>query len=186
MTWHSKSKVVPGPTPSQTAGPFFHIGFQHLCRDSVIASRMGGRGVTVRGQIVDGDGAAVPDAAVEIWQAGEDGAHGADTSGFCRIHTDASGEFSFTTVRPGPIRGPDGATQAPHLAMLVFMRGLLKPVLTRMYFPDDARNDADPVLSHCVPAERRHTLIAREESADVMRWTIVLQGTNETVFFDAE
>ena len=74
--------------------------------------------------------------------------------------------------------------QAPHLVVLVFARGLLKPVLTRMYFPDDARNADDPILSRLVPAERRPTLIARAESPNVVTWTIVLQGANETVFFE--
>jgi protocatechuate 3,4-dioxygenase alpha subunit len=178
MTWHSKTKAALELTPSQTAGPFFHIGFEHLCSDEVVAARDGVRRVLVRGRILDGDGAPVPDAAVEVWQAG------VDMSGFCRVHTDVSGEFSFKTMHPDPTPGPNGTIQAPHLAVMVFMRGLLKPVMTRMYFPGDPRNDADPILFGCVPPERRHTLIAREESPDVLSWTIVLQGGNETVFFE--
>jgi protocatechuate 3,4-dioxygenase alpha subunit len=103
---------------------------------------------------------------------------------FRRLHTDGDGRFSFATVRPGPVAHSDGAMQAPHLVVMVFMRGLLKPVLTRMYFPDDARNINDPILSRLVPPERRPTLIARAESPDAVTWTVVLQGANETVFFE--
>lgn len=171
-------------TPSQTAGPFFHLGFDHLCGESVIAPEDAASGVAVRGRILDGDGVAVPDAAVEVWQAGAAGVHAGGASGFGRVYTDADGRFSFTTIRPGATPGPGGEMQAPHLVVLVFMRGLLKSVMTRLYFPGDPRNEADPILARHVPRERRHTLIAREESDGIMSWTIVLQGANETVFFE--
>jgi protocatechuate 3,4-dioxygenase alpha subunit len=100
------------------------------------------------------------------------------------VYTDSDGRFSFTTIRPGALAGSERGTQAPHLAVLVFTRGLLKPVATRMYFPADARNETDPILSRYVPPDRRQTLIARAVSPDAVSWTIVLQGSNETVFFE--
>jgi protocatechuate 3,4-dioxygenase, alpha subunit len=172
------------PTPSQTAGPFFHIGFEHLCRATVIAPGDDGASVTVRGRVIDGDGAPVPDAAIEIWQANSNGAYAAGSHGFGRVCTDDEGCFSFATVRPGVVVGSNGEPQAPHLVVVLLMRGLLKPLKTRMYFADDHRNATDPVLSCCVPRDRRDTLVARVESPGVVSWTIVLQGLNETVFFE--
>jgi protocatechuate 3,4-dioxygenase, alpha subunit len=183
MTYLPESGALE-PTPSQTAGPFFHLGFDHLCRASDIEPRDDGASIRLRGRIIDGDGVAVPDAAVEIWQAGTSGTYAADTQGFGRVCTDDDGCFSVETVRPGAAIGPNGETQAPHFVVVLLMRGLLKPLRTRMYFPDDVRNETDPVLSRCVPSERRHTLVARSVSPGIVTWTIVLQGANETVFFE--
>src|SRR5262245_44908479 len=117
------------PTPSQTAGPFFHIGFAHLCTDCVLEARAGDVPVTVRGRVVDGSGAPVPDAALEIRQSAEP----SGTSGFARVHTDDDGAFMFTTIRPSVV----AQAQSPHLAVTVFARGLLRQLNTRMYFPNE-------------------------------------------------
>src|SRR6185295_16089268 len=118
------------------------------------------------GRLLDGNGAGVNDAVIEIWQANAEGkyAHPEDKQkkplekgwrGFGRVFTDAKGGFRFTTIKPGRVPGPGGAAQAPHLVVSVFMRGLLKHLATRIYFPDEtAANAADPVLK-LVPAARR-------------------------------
>ncbi|MGC2724824.1 MAG: protocatechuate 3,4-dioxygenase subunit alpha, partial [Candidatus Acidiferrales bacterium] len=105
--------------------------------------------------------------------------------GYGRVPTDEAGRFSFTTIKPGAVPGPDGKMQAPHLAVSVFMRGLLKRLVTRIYFPDEAGNDRDFVLSLVEPS-RRGTLIARAVAgrAGALEWNVVMQGKGETVFFD--
>jgi protocatechuate 3,4-dioxygenase alpha subunit len=122
-------------TPSQTIGPFFAFGLCDRPADEVVA----GGSLRIEGRVLDGAGDPVPDAMVELWQAGADGRHRAD-AGWGRCGADADGRFAFRTEKPGAVDG-----QAPHVELLVFARGLLKPVLTRMYFPEDA-HDADPVL----------------------------------------
>lgn len=179
---------------SQTVGPFVRIGFRWLAGGRMAAPGIKGERVAIRGGLVDGDGAAVSDGVIEVWQADAAGryAHPDDPRGarpvrglrgFGRALTDARGAFGFSTIRPGRVPGPEGALQAPHLAVTVFMRGLLKQLWTRMYFPDDPANEEDPILAR-VPAARRATLIARRRSKGVLEWNIVLQGRNETVFFD--
>ncbi|HKW79376.1 MAG TPA: protocatechuate 3,4-dioxygenase subunit alpha [Casimicrobiaceae bacterium] len=182
-------------TPSQTAGPFLRIGFTALAVDAIAAAGTAGPPIAIAGTIVDGDRKPVGDAAIEIWQADAEGKYaqaserGSVTAGafrgFGRILTDADGAFRFSTVKPGAVRGPGGALQAPHLAVTIFMRGLLRQLSTRIYFPDDPANAADPVLQR-VPAERRATLIARRpaQEENALRWDVVLQGDGETVFFD--
>ena len=103
--------------------------------------------------------------------------------GFGRIPTDSRGAFRFSTIKPGSVPGPGGKAQAPHLVVTVFMRGLLKHLATRMYFPDEPANVRDPLLAR-VPAARRPTLVARRKSRGVLEWNILLQGKGETVFFD--
>lgn len=158
-----------GATPSQTVGPFFALG---LCAQP--CNELVPGGVRIEGRVLDGAGEPVPDAMVEIWQADEHGSYRSDF-GWARCGTDAEGRFSFRTVKPGRVDG-----QAPHLEVLVFARGLLKPVLTRMYFPDE-ENAADPVLASVKP-ERRETLVAASDGAD-LRFDLHLQGDRETVFF---
>ena len=158
-----------GLTPSQTVGPFFCFG---LCARPCNVLVPGG--VRVVGRVLDGAGGPVPDAMVETWQADESGQY-RDDFGWGRCGTDEQGAFSFTTVKPGRIDG-----QAPHLEVLVFARGLLKPLLTRMYFPGDA-HDEDPVLSALGDSER-DTLIA-EAQGDRLRFDIHLQGERQTAFF---
>jgi protocatechuate 3,4-dioxygenase alpha subunit len=171
-------------TPSQTVGPFFRIGLEGLNSDSTGAE---GPHLVIRGQVLDGIGQPVPDAVLEIWQADARGQYAqarADSGfkGFCRLPTGSDGRFRFSTVKPGSVPGPGGAAQAPHVVVLVFMRGLLKHLMTRIYFPGEAGNGADPIL-RLVPEARRATLIARAVAGE-LEWDVRLQGNDETVFFD--
>ena len=186
-------------TPSQTVGPFFGVG---LCRSSrpqnVLANgHTAGVRIRIEGLVLDGAGAPVADALIEIWQANAHGRyrHPLDAgpapvdphfSGFGRCPTDASGGFWFETAKPGAIDDEDGRRQAPHVNVTVFARGMLVHAFTRVYFADEPL-DADPVLG-LVDVARRHTLVAaRPDARDraVYRWDIHLQGERETVFFDA-
>ncbi len=181
-------------TGSQTVGPYLHIGLTWLVTRNIAPAGVKGERVTVQGRLLDGDGAPVNDGLIEIWQANALGryAHPQDAQkkpldkrfrGFGRIPTDARGAFRFTTIKPGTVPGPKGRPQAPHLVVTVFMRGLLKHLATRMYFPDEPANGRDPLLG-LVPAARRPTLVAKRKSRGVLEWNIVLQGRGETVFFD--
>jgi protocatechuate 3,4-dioxygenase, alpha subunit len=183
-------------TSSQTVGPFLKIGLEPCAVTELAPEGVSGERLTLGGRIVDGDGNPVSDAAVEIWQANAQGkyAHPEDAQdkpidarfrGFGRCLTDAQGGYRFVTIKPGRVPGPGGALQAPHIVVTVFMRGLLKQLLTRVYFPDDPANADDPVLQ-LVPPERRATLVATRASGagDALQWDVVLQGQNETVFFD--
>jgi protocatechuate 3,4-dioxygenase, alpha subunit len=136
----------------------------------------------------------VPDAMIEIWQANAAGkyAHPEDPQdkpldpefkGYGRVATDQHGKFRFTSIKPGPVPGPGNKTQAPHLEISIFMRGLLKQLVSRIYFPGDSANSSDPILNLIDPT-RRETLIARAESNNSLRWDVILQGKGETVFFD--
>ena len=165
------------PTPSQTAGPFFSFG---LCVRP--ASELPGANVTITGRVLDGTGEPVNDALVEIWQADAEGRY-EGSFGWGRCGTDAEGRYSFATVKPGRVPGPDGRPQAPHVSMLVFARGLLKPVLTRVYFPDEQEaNAADPVLSAVPDPEDRARLVAQPEDG-ALRFDVLLQGERQTPFF---
>jgi protocatechuate 3,4-dioxygenase, alpha subunit len=172
-------------TPSQTVGPFFGVGlpFEHgeeLAPPGAVGV------VRVEGQVFDGNGDPVPDALLEIWQPDAQGRYGlapqGEATGFGRCRTDAEGAFSFVTVKPGRTQAADGRLQAPHLNITVFARGLLRHLVTRMYFPDEAATNADdPVLNLVAPA-RRPTLLA-EHDGGVLRFDVRLQGDRETVFF---
>jgi protocatechuate 3,4-dioxygenase alpha subunit len=183
-------------TTSQTIGPFFKIGLHWLVRDNLAEAGVSGERVRIEGRVVDGDGIPVPDAFLEIWQANAQGkyAHPEDSqpkpvdpkfTGYGRIPTNGEGTFRFTTIKPGPVPGPDGNEQAPHLLVSVFMRGLLRRLVTRVYFPDEPLNAADYILNLVEPA-RRSTLIATRISGHpgALEWNVILQGSNETVFFD--
>ncbi len=183
-------------TPSQTVGPFFSIGFSWLERANLSAETALGTRVAFRGQVIDGAGQPVPDAVLEIWQADGNGCYqypeaggefatAGPFSGFRRVPVDDGGEFRFSTFKPGSSRGPNGTVQAPHLVISIFTRGLLRRLITRIYFPGDPMNESDPVLA-LVPRTRRHTLIAKPESAsgETLVWDVHLQGDDETVFFD--
>jgi protocatechuate 3,4-dioxygenase alpha subunit len=131
-------------------------------------------GIRVTGRVLDGAGEPVSDAMVEVWQADEEGRYRADF-GWGRSGCDHDGWYSFSTCKPGRVEG-----QAPHLTMMVFARGLLKPVLTRMYFPDEEEaNAADRVLAG---VDDPSTLVARDAAGD-LEFDISLQGERETVFF---
>jgi len=183
-------------TPSQTVGPYFSIGLGWLNRGDLTRGASSETRVTIRGRILDGEGQPVPDACLEIWQADALGRYAGpqdsqETSpaqgffGFGRIPTNDRGEFSFTTIKPGSVSGPNGRPQAPHLEISIFMRGLLRRLVTRLYFPNDPANTEDHVLN-LVPAGRRATLIARPVADDMqtLEWDIRLQGEQETVFFE--
>ena len=170
-------------TPSQTVGPFFHIGLERIARNDLTDGNA--QSVKISGQVLDGDGKTVIDALIEIWQADRDGNYGGNFNGYGRVATDDHGAFSFTTFKPGRASGVDGQLQAPHIAVNVFMRGLLKHLVTRIYFSGEPSNDTDGVLQS-VPVARRETLIATPAagSEQNLTWNIVLQGERETVFFD--
>jgi protocatechuate 3,4-dioxygenase, alpha subunit len=189
------------PTASQTVGPFFHLGMSYLERKILVAEGTAGERVTIRGKVLDGDANPVPDAVLEIWQADSAGRYSGEIFprnsdaprflGFGRIETDDNGEFNFTTIKPGRVRSSDGSLQAPHIVVTLFSRGLLKPLLTRVYFADEPSNAEDAVL-RLVPPERRPTLMATPSGEggagnvppNVFDWKIVMQGDRETVFFD--
>lgn len=173
-------------TTSQTVGPYLHIGLTWLIIEDLAPKRVAGERISIEGRVIDGDGKPVNDALVEIWQAGADGKYGRKGfRGFGRSATDDKGVFRFRTITPGRVAGPAGKLQAPHIAVNVFMRGLLKQLVTRIYFPGDPANAKDPVLA-LVPAERRGTLIAKKVAGKTgaLEWNVVLQGRDETVFFD--
>ena len=173
-------------TTSQTVGPYLHIGLVWLIIENLAPAGIAGERVSIEGRVVDGDGRPVNDAAVEIWQANAEGTYGAKGfRGFGRSATDEKGMFRFQTIKPGRVPGPGDKLQAPHIGVNLFMRGQLKQLVTRIYFPDEPANPEDAVLA-LVPQDRRGTLVAKKVTgkAGVLEWNIVLQGKDETVFFD--
>lgn len=184
-------------TASQTVGPYLHIGLAALdCADlTADAPDLAGQRIVIEGRVIDGRGEPVPDGMVEIWQANPAGRyrHEEDTgdaplvpgfTGFGRVPTGPDGDFRFVTVKPGPVPDLAGGLQAPHIMVSVFTRGLVKHVATRLYFGDEAAaNAADSVLG-LVPPARRATLVADATAPGTYRWNVVLQGADETVFFD--
>ncbi len=196
----TKSVKPDGITPSATVGPFFKYGLtparQYAWNDVFSASTITpdavGERVVISGRILDGDGVAIPDAMIEIWQADaagryahprQHGAANAAFKGFARADTDKHGGYRIETIKPGQTIGPNSQSQAPHILVAVFARGMLRHLYTRIYFADEAAaNAADPILA-LVPAERRGTLLATGDKADY-QFDIRIQGDAETVFFD--
>ena len=189
-----------GVTPSQTVGPFLAIGLPWPDGPSVVPAGTPGA-VVISGQVFDGAGAPVPDALVETWQADPDSRFDhpddprgaarpavAGFRGFGRSATAIDGTYRICTLRPGPLPAAGGKTEAPHLDVSVFARGLLDRVVTRIYFPDETEaNASDPVLAAIADPVRRSTLIAVADPAGpptAFRFDIHLQGERETVFFD--
>ncbi|MCP3474287.1 protocatechuate 3,4-dioxygenase subunit alpha [Bradyrhizobium sp. CCGUVB1N3] len=191
-----------GITPSQTVGPFFKYGltptgeyeWNDAFTNSTLTPDVTGDRLRIEGKVFDGDGVAIPDCMLEIWQADAQGRYAdpqdkralpnASFRGFARCGTDKEGNYSFDTIKPGVVPDPDGKPQAPHLLVAVFARGMLRHLYTRIYFSDDAGLASDPVLA-LVPADRRATLIATRDAAKpVYRLDLRLQGDEETVFFD--
>ena len=174
---------APGLTPSQTAGPYLAIGLLRDLVPAVLAEPSHSRAIRIRGRLVDGAGVGVGDGLVEIWQADEAGRYATDAfPGFGRAGTDGDGRFEFVTLKPGPVPWPDGGLQAPHVAVGILARGLLKRVVTRLYFPDEVEaNERDPVLSALSPSQRE-TLVAVPEDGG-LRFDIHLQGPGQTTFF---
>ena len=184
---------------AQTVGPFFEPALlrEDARRNMLTVPETPGERIRIEGRVLDGDGAAVPDAMVEIWQANAHGRynHPADQgpatldpsfSGFGRSGTAEDGSYWFETVKPGPVPFDGKRQQALHICVTVFARGLLNHVVTRLYFDDEPTNTGDPILQ-CVPDDRRATLLARREpggSMVVYRFDIVLQGAGETAFFN--
>jgi protocatechuate 3,4-dioxygenase, alpha subunit len=186
------------PTPSQTVGPFFSFGLTtEKCSVRRIAGPQAkGERVLLTCRVLDGDGAPVPDAMIEIWQADANGKYnhpddGQDKvadpacTGFGRMGTGEDGSCEFETIKPGRVPGPGNVLQAPHLSVAVFARGMLKQLYTRIYFAGDPANQEDPLLS-LVPEDRRETLIAHADPArsGIWHFDVHLQGERETVFFD--
>ena len=141
-------------TTSQTVGPFLHIGLTWLITENLAPPGVAGERVSIEGRVIDGDRKPVNDALVEIWQANANGkyAHPRDHQakpvekgfrGFGRSASDDNGVFRFQTIKPGRVPGPGGRLQAPHIAVTVFMRGQLKHMVTRIYFPDEPSNAED-------------------------------------------
>ena len=162
------------PTPSQTVGPYFSLGLASRVSHDLVPD-----GVWITGRVLDGAGEPVSDAVVEVWQADAEGVYH-DDFGWGRSACDEDGRFRFRTSKPGRVPDRSGGRQAPHLVLLIFARGLLKPVLTRMYFPDEEEANArDAVLSALDDAS---TLVARP-TVDGLEFDIRLQGEAETVFF---
>lgn len=188
-------------TAAQTVGPFFAPALlrEDARRNVLTRPETAGERIRIEGRVLDGDGVAIPDAMVEIWQANAHGRYNhpvdaghalLDSSflGFGRSGTEEDGSYWFETVKPGPVPfdGAQQHMQAPHICVTVFARGLLNHVVTRLYFEGEPANAGDPVLQ-CVPDERRATLLARREPGSAMvvyRFDIVLQGANETAFFN--
>jgi protocatechuate 3,4-dioxygenase, alpha subunit len=183
-------------TPSQTVGPYFAMRLPWPEGPFVVPA--GTRGaITIVGRLYDGVGDPIPDGMIETWQADQNGrfAHPADPRGpvvdgdkafrgFGRAQTTRDGSFTIVTVKPGPLPFGDGRTEAPHINVSVFARGMLDRSVTRIYFPDEPEaNEVDPVLA-AVPAARRSTLIAVPYDDGLLRFDIHMQGDNETVFFD--
>jgi protocatechuate 3,4-dioxygenase alpha subunit len=179
---------------SQTIGPYLRIGLEWMQIEDLAPQGVAGERVRIEGRVIDAEGKPVNDAAVEVWQANSHGKYASPEDpqdkpvetafrGYGRSLTDDAGAFRFRTIKPGRVPDPGGRLQAPHIVVTIFMRGLLKQLLTRVYFPDDPANADDPILS-LVPAERRATLIARKRGDGVLEWNVVLQGKGETVFFD--
>ena len=170
-------------TPSQTAGPYLAIGLLRDLVPTVLVDPGDPRAIRVRGRVIDGAGDGVGDGMVEIWQADDAGRYGTDAfPGFGRSGTDGDGLFEFVTRKPGRVPWPDGRLQAPHIAVGVLARGLLKRVVTRLYFPDETEaNEADPLLA-ALSASQRETLVAVPDDGG-LRFDIRLQGAAQTTFF---
>ena len=170
---------MPGRTPSQTIGPFFHLGLRWPQPGRVTFAEKG-TPVVLTGRITDGAGEAVADALFETWQRSSTGEAPAfatgsrNPNGFGRVETEADGAFRIETTMPGG--------KAPSIDVSIFARGLLKPLRTRVYFSAEAaRSDAD--LASIAGSPRLATLVAKPAGANEYRWDVRLQGEGETVFF---
>jgi protocatechuate 3,4-dioxygenase alpha subunit len=192
---------VAGLTPFQTVGPYFQVLVGEVRgHDTLAAAATQGTRVSIHGVVYDGAGTFLADALVEIWQADAEGSyrHPDDPragqgdpsfTGFGRAATSDTGSFTFATIKPGRVPGPDGQPQAPHVLVSILARGVLTRYITRLYFEDEASNAGDPILA-LVPAARRHTLIAQRRGGNAgsgdgaYQFDIRIQGPEETVFFD--
>jgi len=182
------------PTGYQTVGPYFKIGLEVFYRDDLTGLNTPGQIIEISGSVIDADGATVPDAVLEFWQADSEGRYPDKPQrqpfegsfvGFGRVPTNAEGHFRFRTIKPGAVQADTPARQAPHILVSVFLRGLLNRLVTRIYFSDETANADDPVLLS-VEGGRRSSLVARADPSQPghYEWDVFLQGGNETVFFD--
>ncbi len=197
-------------TPSQTGGPYVHIGllpnqagievFENSFNNQLVKSETQGERIRLEGQVFDGLGLPLRDVLVEIWQADANGIYPsqADTQakqadphflGWGRAGADfETGVWRFNTIKPGSVPGRRGTTQAPHIALVIFARGINQGLHTRVYFDDEtAANAKDPILNGIEWVPRRQTLMAQRHEVDgeiIYRFNIRIQGENETVFFD--
>lgn len=194
-------------SPSQTAGPYVHIGctpnftgihgiFEtDLGAGPLVNDKTRGERITIRGRVIDGSGTPLRDAMIEIWQADAEGLYNSPSetrgtsdpnfSGWGRCPADmATGEFVFETIKPGKVPFNDGRPMAPHVTLWIVARGINIGLQTRMYFSDEEEaNAADPILGRIEHKVRIPTLIGRREG-DTVTFDIHLQGENETIFFD--
>lgn len=197
-------------TPSQTGGPYVHIGllpqqanievFENNFNNQLVKKNTLGERIRLEGQVFDGLGLPLRDVLIEIWQADANGVYPSTADiqgkvvdpnflGWGRTGADfETGFWSFNTIKPGSVPGRKGTTQAPHIALIIFARGINIGLNTRVYFEDEAEANAqDPVLKGIEWAPRRQTLIAKREERDgevVYRFDIRIQGEDETVFLD--
>lgn len=193
-------------TPSQTAGPYVHIGcvpnfsgilgvYPEDLGSSMVNDKAKGERITIRGNVIDGSGSLLRDALLEIWQADADGLYNSPSemrgtadpnfTGWGRSPTDMqTGEYVFHTIKPGKVPFRDGRPMAPHVTFWIVARGINLGLQTRMYFGDEKEaNEADPILSRIEHRVRVPTLIA-ERKGDTYTFDIHLQGDRETIFFD--
>lgn len=191
-------------TPSATVGPYFAYGltpggryaWNDAFSNNLVTPDAAGERIRIEGRVLDGDGMPINDSMIEIWQADAQGRYAnpadkrapsnASFKGFGRIGAGDNGYYSFETIKPGAVPGPQGKMQAPHILLAVFARGMLRQSYTRIYFADEAANTTDPILA-LVPAERRDTLIAKKtvkNGHSVYTFDIHMQGEQETVFFE--
>jgi len=172
---------MPSATPSQTIGPYWHLLEDPAWAD---LTRFGAEGerIILTGAVLDGDGKPCTDACIEIWQSDPPACD--SFPGFGRSNTDSSGVYRFTTIKPGPVHGRGNTQQAPHIALCILSRGLMRALVTRAYFQGDKLNDTDPLLMSLDDPARRGTLIARPAGPATWRMDVRLQGDGETVFLD--
>lgn len=197
-------------TASQTAGPYVHIGlapkaagfdiFEKNFSNVLVSPETKGERIRVEGRLIDGSGTPLRDVLIEIWQANAAGRYNhpddrqekpLDESfrGWGRGCSDfETGVYSFETIKPGKVAGRNGREMAPHINFWIVARGINLGLNTRMYFPDEEEANAkDPVLNLIEWEVRRKTLVAKKEMRDgqtVYRFDIIIQGAEETVFFD--
>lgn len=175
------------PTPGQTVGPFFGYALPFEKDNELLAPGSAGS-IRLHGTVTDGAGEPVPDAALEIWQPAADGSIVAESgslvrdgytfTGWGRTSTGNTGKFTFTTVNPGATT----PSSAPFIAVVVFARGLMNRLFTRVYLPENAEVLANDALLASLPEDRRATLLAEREPDGGLRWDVHMQGEGETVF----
>ncbi len=186
MNVGGKGSRMPTATASQTIGPYWHLledpSWADLTRFGAARAYPERERITLSGVLTDGDGLPFPDACIEIWQSDPSACDAFPAFGRCGTNRD--GQFRFITLKPGPVPGRGNAQQAPHIAVTVLSRGLMRGLVTRAYFQGDPLNETDPLLVSIEDPARRATLIARPDGPASWRMDICLQGANETVFLD--